>query len=287
MHVTFLGTAAANAYPEAFCGCRHCERARALGGPSLRKRSSALVNDDLLIDLGPDIMSAAQLHGRPLTRARYVLQTHAHADHLDASHLLSRSPEYGVVGAPRLSFYASRATAQQAAQRLERDCAPGGLLDPEVGERLNLAVHIVDALRPFQVGRYRVTAFPANHDPAVEPLLYAIESEGGCLFYGTDTAELPEAAWRGFHEHQLRFDLVILDHTYGPGQFGGDHLSARQVSEHAARLRAEGRLTERARVFATHIAHDGNPPHPDLVEYAASQGYEVAYDGLSVPVRAA
>jgi hypothetical protein len=28
-----------------------------LGGPSLRKRSAALINDDLLIDLGPDIMS--------------------------------------------------------------------------------------------------------------------------------------------------------------------------------------------------------------------------------------
>jgi ABC-type uncharacterized transport system ATPase subunit len=36
MIVTFLGTAAANAYPEAFCQCDNCERARALVGPSLR-----------------------------------------------------------------------------------------------------------------------------------------------------------------------------------------------------------------------------------------------------------
>ena len=49
---TFLGTSAANAYPEAFCRCVNCERARVLGGPSLRKRSALLVNDDLLIDLG-------------------------------------------------------------------------------------------------------------------------------------------------------------------------------------------------------------------------------------------
>ena len=53
MDITFLGTAAANAYPEAFCRCVTCERARALGVPSLRKRSALLVNDDLLIDLGP------------------------------------------------------------------------------------------------------------------------------------------------------------------------------------------------------------------------------------------
>lgn len=102
MKLTFLGTGAANAYPEAFCRCENCLRARALVGPSLRKRSAALINDDLLIDLGPDIMTAASIHGCPLTHVRYCLQTHGHADHLDPSHLLSRSPGYGVVGAPRL-----------------------------------------------------------------------------------------------------------------------------------------------------------------------------------------
>ena len=114
MLVTFLGTAAANAFPEAFCKCIHCEQARALGGSSLRKRSALLVNDDLLIDLGPDIMAAAQMHGSSLVNVQYCLQTHAHADHLDLSHLLSRSPEYGVVGAPCLHFYASDETLQRA-----------------------------------------------------------------------------------------------------------------------------------------------------------------------------
>jgi phosphoribosyl 1,2-cyclic phosphate phosphodiesterase len=59
MIVTFLGTAAANAFPEAFCKCKNCEQARALGGSSLRKRSAVLVNDDLIIDLNPDIMAAS------------------------------------------------------------------------------------------------------------------------------------------------------------------------------------------------------------------------------------
>jgi phosphoribosyl 1,2-cyclic phosphodiesterase len=102
MIITFLGTSAANAYPEAFCRCENCEGARVSGGPSLRAPSAALINENLLIDLGPDIMTAAFRHGCPLTRVRYCLQTHAHADHLDPSHLLSRSPEWGVVGAPRL-----------------------------------------------------------------------------------------------------------------------------------------------------------------------------------------
>ena len=88
MKLTFLGTAAANAYPEPFCKCENCIMAREAGEKSLRKRSAALVNDDLLLDLGPDIMSASQIHDIPLLDVSYCLQTHPHADHLDLSHLL-------------------------------------------------------------------------------------------------------------------------------------------------------------------------------------------------------
>ncbi len=282
MNITFLGTAAANAYPEAFCQCGNCEQARALGGPSLRRRSAALINDDLLIDLGPDVLTASFTFGRPLTGVRYCLQTHAHADHLDTSHFLSRSPEFGVVGAPRLHFYASPGTLRAAAQSLERDCAPAGFLDPAMGERLNLELHPIEALQSFPVGPYQVTAFPANHDPTVEPLLYAVEAAGRSVFYGLDTAALPEETWQAFHRYNLRFDVAILDHTYGPGESGSDHLSARQVIEHVARLREEGLLTDQARVFAAHIAHEGNPVHPELAAFAAQHGYEVACDGLTI-----
>lgn len=284
MRITFLGTSAANAYPEAFCRCQNCEGARALGGPSQRKRSAALVDDQLLIDLGPDVMAAAQMHRRPLTRVRYCLQTHGHADHFDPSHLLSRSPGYGVVGAPRLHFYASPATLRLAARFLERDVAPRNLLDANVGEALNLEIHAIEALQTVTCGPYRVTALPANHDPAVEPLLYAVEAGGHCFFYGTDTATLSEETWEAFHRHRLRFDLVILDHTYGPDEPASDHLNAWQVIEHGERLRAEGLLAPRGRVLATHIAHEGNPPHPELAAFAAAHGYEVAYDGLSLPI---
>jgi phosphoribosyl 1,2-cyclic phosphate phosphodiesterase len=187
-----------------------------------------------------------------------------------------------VVGAPRLHFYASPGTVKLAAQLLQRDCSPASLLDPEVGERLNLVIHPIEALQSFRIGRYQVTAFPANHDPTVDPLLYAIEADGGSIFYGTDTATLPEETWQGFHRYKLRFDTVILDHTYGPDESGSDHLSAHQFIEHVARLREEGLLTDQARTLATHIAHTGNPIHAKLVDFAVRHGYEVAYDGLTV-----
>jgi len=284
MLITFLGTSAANAYPEAFCRCKNCEQARILGGKSIRKRSAALINDDLLIDLGPDIMTASNIHNCSLSGVRYCLQTHTHADHLDTSHFLSRSPGYGVVGAPRLHFFASSGTLRHTAHILERDCAPAGFLDPELGERLNLEVHQINPQQSLTVGPYIVTAFPANHDPMVEPLLYAIQMNGRTIFYGTDTATLPEETWRGFHKHKLQFDLVILDHTYGPNELGSDHLSAHQFIEHVARMHSQGLLTPNARAFATHIAHEGNPAHPQLEGFAKQHGYEIAYDGLILEV---
>ncbi len=287
MIFTFLGTSAVNAYPEAFCQCANCEEARRLGGPSLRKRSAALINDDLLIDLGPDIMTAATAHGRPLTKVRYCLQTHAHADHLDPSHFMSRSPGFGVVGAPKLHWYASPATARRAAYILERNFAPSSLLDPEIGEQLNLEIHQVEPMQSFSVGQYEVVAFPANHDHSVEPLLFAITAGGATIFYGTDTAALTEETWRAFHQHQMLFDLVILDHTFGPGYKGSDdHLNAQGFIEQVRRMSHEDLLSDRARIFATHISHESNVVHPELVEYAAAHGYEIAYDGLTIQIPA-
>jgi len=289
MRLTFLGTSAANAYPEAFCRCENCQGARAEGGPSLRKRSSALVDDDLLIDLGPDIMSASQMHRVDLTNVQYCLQTHPHADHLDLSHLLSRSPGFGVVGAPRLHLYASSATLERADETFRRDLAGHGLLDPEAEETLNLTLHRVDPLQPFRVGPYRVVAYPAHHAPGLGALLYAIERDGCSVFYGVDTAALTEGTWQALYQHGMRsdaypLDLVVLDHTYGPDEAGSDHLSARQLIEHARRMREGGLLKGDGRVLATHIAHEGNPPHTELAAFASQHGYEIAYDGLVVTI---
>jgi phosphoribosyl 1,2-cyclic phosphate phosphodiesterase len=284
MIVTFLGTGAANAFPEAFCKCQNCAQARMLGGPSLRKRSAALINDDLLIDLGPDIMSASQIHGCPLEGVRYCLQTHPHADHLDLSHLLSRSPGYGVVGAPLLNVYASRETSERAAETFERDLARCSFLSPETEKVLNFKMRQIQPLEPFVVGPYSVMAFPANHAPGMGAMLYSIEANGRAIFYGTDTATLFEQTWQAFRDHKMRFDVVILDHTYGPEQSGDDHLNARQVIEHADRMRAEGALRAHGRVLATHIAHEGNLAHPDLAAFAKQHAYEVAHDGLIVRI---
>lgn len=282
MKLTFLGTSAANAFPEPFCSCANCIGARVEGGKSLRKRSAALINDDLLIDLGPDIMSSSNVHNIDLTGVYWCLQTHPHADHLDLSHLLSRSPGFGVVGAPCLHFYASSATLERAKQTFRRDLSGSELSDPDTQERLNVNIHEIEPFEVCEVGPYEVIPLPANHAPGFEAYLYAIRRNGSAIFYGTDTASLFEGTWDTLHGHQLAFDLVVFDHTYGPEELESDHLNAHNLATHVHRMRKEGLLKSDGRAFATHIAHEGNPPHSELEKFASRNGYEVGFDGLTV-----
>lgn len=279
----FLGTAASEGYPNAFCGCDNCRAARALGGASLRLRCSALLDGELLIDLGPDLMGAALRHGIDLAGLRYGLQTHEHADHLEPSHFSSRSPACGVFGAPRFAFYATRGALARAAG-LSARLPAAGLLHPEVAERLNLCAHIVEPFQRFTVGPYTVASVAAAHDPSLTALLYVIERDGRCLFYATDTGPLPEATWAALRAGGHRFNVVAMDHTFGLKERSTGHLNAEQFQEQVARLRDEGLLAKGARIFAHHIGHHSNPAHPELVALAARHGYEVAHDGLTVEV---
>ena len=286
MKLTFLGTAASEGYPDAFCGCANCERARQLGGPSLRMRSAALVDDVLLLlDLGPDVMAASLMRGVSLAAVRWCLLTHEHADHLDASHLSSRSPACGVVDAPRLELVATPGALVRAARALSPHLPPEGLLHPDVQARLNLLVTPVEAGRTLCVGPYRVTAVPATHGGApMTPLLYVVERDGRALFYATDTGPLPDGAWDALRGWGGRLDMVVLDHTFGLAGRATSHLNADQFVETVDRLRGEGRLAPGCRVLAHHLGHHSNPDHDALVAYAAGRGYEVAYDGLTVAV---
>ena len=59
MKITVLGSGAAEAIPNPYCQCSVCQQARSLGGRECRARSAAIINDDLLIDLGPDYRDEA------------------------------------------------------------------------------------------------------------------------------------------------------------------------------------------------------------------------------------
>jgi len=284
MELTFLGTAADTAYPLPFCACTICQQARGIGGKNIRRRSSVIVNRDLLIDLGPDSVQSMLNFGLDPTRIRYLLQTHPHHDHFDPNHLITRTSDYGCVCAVPLTLVASRGTLNRMSTMLRSTGFEGDLLTSETQEALNTDVQPVQAGESRTVGSYRITAFQANHDAAAESLLYAVQSGEDALFYATDTDTLPEVTLNQLAATGQRFSTVVLDHTYGPGRDGGGHLNADRFHATILWLQDACLLQDDAKIYATHLSHEGNPEHEALDAYARQHGYLVPWDGLKVPM---
>jgi phosphoribosyl 1,2-cyclic phosphate phosphodiesterase len=280
MKITFLGTAAATSYPLPFCLCEYCKEAKSNRGKDIRKRSSVLINNDLIIDMGPDFVTSCFMYNQDPALIRYALQTHSHSDHFDASIFSTRIPEYAVKNVPLLNLYGSRATINKMSEMLRGEGYVSDLFDPKDQERLNIKVFPVTSLETFKAGMYEVTALPTDHDFLVESLLYVINDGDFTLFYATDTDILMEEVWEGVHNKDLKFNCVILDQTYGHNIDRKGHLNADKVVGLIERLKAENLLIKNAQILATHISHEGNPPHIKLSVYAKQHGYEIAYDGL-------
>lgn len=271
----------------------------------MRKRSSVLVDDDLLIDLGPDLLAAAQQHGVVLKELRYCLQTHEHPDHLYPWNLDSRSMPPVSDDVPRMGLYATKGALRETARvvdfhaarnKLEKTASGAresavaeDLMAPGVGGAggfFNVIGRPVKSFESLTIGSYHAIAVPAAHDdPAlVTALLWVLERDGATFFYCTDTGPLPEESWEALVKGGYRFDLVAMDHTFGFGARSTGHMNAEQFAQQLSRMRSEKLVTEDTRVFATHLAHHSNPPHPEIAAAAAAAGYEVAYDGLVVEV---
>lgn len=320
MRVTFLGTVADHPTPEPWCGCATCTTARRDGGRDARLRSALLVNDDLLIDAGPDVPAAAARLGHSLATVQAVLVTHPHADHLATVTFHGRDRRWGGRPLPQLTLYA---TAPALATFTSSDGNPlplaplrivsrpirrfeaftvttGG--DLEADPRLPAGT---GDLPPLPERRYEVWPLAAHHPEMAgepdrfEPLLFALRQVAGpevagrgasdALLYATDTGPFPEATWAmlaRLRDEKVRFGATVVDGTLGrlPSErvVADRHLTMSQMIAHQRLLRERGLLTAEARQLATHLGHQFNPPHEELAAILAPHGIAPAYDGLTL-----
>ena len=270
--------------PIPFCSCHVCTLARSAGGKNLRRRSSIAINDDLLVDIGPDIGTASFEFDIPLTDIGICLQTHAHEDHFDPEWVMSRHSEYGTTVANDLLIVGSRETLETMDAIIGRRWDYGSIFDPETQAALCIKLMPMVPFETISIGQYQVTGYPANHGTDRGCLLYSIEQDDQTLFYGTDTSVLSEEVWDHLRRNRARFDLVILDQTYGIGLTSkpADHLASEDVVAHVDRFHQSALLKENARVYATHLSHEGCLEHHELDEYAQKHGYRMAFDGQRV-----
>ncbi len=275
MDLRYLGTAAAEGWPGLFCQCDHRLRARQAGGRNLRSRSQAIVDGQLLIDFPPDTYLHVLQLGLDLTAVTFCLITHDHSDHLYARDLAMRSGAFAHRTEKRaLNLYATRPACAKIEAVLSQCNEPEG---PTV-------CHLVKAFEPFSAGPYQVVPLQADHAPECESVIYTISRAGRSLLYGHDTGYFPEATWQYLVDEGRKLNLVSLDCTALQLDWRRGHMGLAACAEVRQRLFDLDLADSQTSFVINHFSHNGGLIHDELVPVAAKLGFQVAYDGLTLPV---
>ena len=270
MKLLLLGTAAAEGWPAPFCDCDACSEARRRGGPNLRSRSGALVDDALKIDYNADTVLHMQRAGRSLAKVRTLLFTHQHSDHIIPPELQWASGVFTRTPPPEpIAVYGNEEVV--------------GMLQKAFADPLksNLDLHVLQPLAPVTTpAGEEVLPLPADHAPGA--LLLRITRGGKTLFYGHDSGLYPEETLAALGDGP-KLDIALLDCTSGGQETRNrGHMDVRGVVQMVDELRRRGAITDTTRVIATHFSHNGGLLHEELVRRFVPHGIEVAYDGMVV-----
>jgi len=280
MKITMLGTAAIG-YPFAFCNCENCKLARLHKGKSLRKRASILINDDLIIDLGPDTQTAMAMYDKDMSKIKYLLQTHIHTDHYDESLLCTRNPYMVMQGHNKLEIYAHADCLKVMSDRVNK-YEDADLLSIEGRSKLNVCSHALKAGEVVEVGNYKIKAIETTHDIENGSLLYVVSQNNKNTFYATDTPALTENALNQLK--RIKLDALIMDHTFGNIEYSFSHLNEKLFMEQIEKLKQIKCIDNNTKIYGTHISHDGMSYHEEIEQRAISNGYNIAYDGLEIDI---
>lgn len=284
MKFRFLGTSAAGGYPNPHCRCENCVNARESGGKSLRMMCSAIIDNDLVIDLGPDIAGACLRFGIDLANVRWVLQTHSHGDHLLALHASARAASWAAKNAQPMEWLLNKPSIDVILEGNSKSLPKMNMvIDSDAPAELTLTT--IHPWQDLDLGPYRVLTIPANHASAPNPMLFAIEKGGRSILYGSDTSALPDDVWPQVAARAWKFDVVVFDHNDGfLRSHSATHMGSEAVLAEFARMQEIGLVDDSTRLFGTHIAHHSNGTHEVESERARALGYDIAYDGLEVDV---
>ncbi len=262
MKLTFLGTGAAdwdiNAYtPDA----------------PFRRFSSALVDNDLLIDPGPHIFHFADTTGTTdlLDGVKNIIVTHSHADHFDPANV--------------------------ARLCIGRDCTLWGdaacyrKLVKALGEESTDRIRFVETAlnRDYDIGGYTVTPLRASHatdDPDEDTRLYLVERDGRILYYGCDSAWIPTTAWNVIKNKAV--NAMVLECTCGTIARNDwrifEHNTLEMLELMLTTFRKYDYFAPDIRYYASHLARTLHEDHAATAAILAAMGVTMAYDGLSIEI---
>ncbi len=273
MKLTYLGTAAAEGIPALFCECDICRYALIRGGRNLRMRSCAMIDDSIMIDFPPDMLSSRVKYRLNLAKLNAVFFTHSHIDHLASKELCYYHKMYSNRENPRsvLHLYGNEKVLDTIRQDFVFDMnrLPGCV-----------ALHPVTPFQAVVVGSTAITPLPALHDRREQCMIYLIERPGIRVLYANDTTMLPEETLTFLKGKRLT--LASLDCTTGRHACHTSHMGFPDNLKLKDRFIELGAADENTRFISHHFSHNGHVNYDDFPGLSGNSGFESSYDGMEI-----
>lgn len=269
MRVTFLGTAAAEGIPSLFCNCYTCKQTRKIGNKNIRRRSSIMINDDLLIDMGPDLLNSCVTFNINLSNLKFCLITHCHFDHFYPENIEIRSERYQLNTFPNLNILANSSVFFKLTQL--------GYKDSE------LHINRIEAelYKSYIFDDYTIIPIPANHAHEYGMSLnYIVKYKNKTLLYATDTGIYDDVWIKKITNY--KFNCIILDGTNVFTDTSPNHLNIKGIEIMKEKFYDNGNIYDDTEIICTHFSHEGLPLHDDLAKRLSEYNIITAYDGMVI-----
>ncbi len=270
MKLNFLGTGAPEGNPSPFCDCGNCQYVRKKKGRNIRLQASLLIDNQLLIDFGPDVTRTFNDCGISMSQLKWVLITHCHHDHFYGGNFFNRLIGPRTKPISDLNIYGPERIKEISADWIVKP------------KEQKVFFHEIEPFQNYKLGKFKIKtyAITQNDQFAGKGMYYVISDEKRTLLYAVDTYKLPEENWRAMKG--LKFDIIILDETFGfkepPNK---DHHNIPIYLETIRRLRTEGLIHDKTKIFTQHMSHH-NPAHDKLIKIMKKYRVNVPYDGLQI-----
>ena len=275
MKIKYLGTAAAEGVPALFCTCDVCTYARKVKGKEIRTRAQSLINDDLLIDFGPDTFYHTFKDDLKLENIDNCIITHSHGDHLYLHDVMCRLPWFAKSAKENaFNIYGSESTYEILTNEINK-----------YDDKSRIKAHLIKPYVPFKINNYEIIAIEAFHDPSSSPVNYIISDGKKTILYAHDTGMYDEKVFVYLKNSNIHFDLVSIDCTGSLlTNYAYHHLSYDMLLEVVKRLKEVKVVDDKTTIVANHFSHNGGATYEKMQEVASKDNVIVSYDGLEIEI---
>ena len=150
-------------------------------------------------------------------------------------------------------------------------------------EELKINLHEIREGKEEKTDGYRILPVRGNHGSQRGfSHSYIIQKDGKTLLYALDSGSYDEDQFALIQEYQ--YDAVIMEGTTGLNEQYGGHMCLMNNIRIRDRLKENKCLRENSRFLLTHLSPHWCPPHDWYESIVASEGLELAYDGLQIEI---